>query len=136
MEVSAKYGFGSHIIWDSAMQAVKGKPGALINLVKSLGTALEDEFQKSINRQLYGDGKGTLATITANGTTTATHAVSDTRHLRVGQVLQVGTRAEVENGTADVVTVATINSKTSVTFTTAITTASADVIVTNGIYVG
>jgi hypothetical protein len=53
MVVSAKYGYGSHIIWDSAIQTAKGKPGALVSLVKKLGRDLEMEFKKSLNRQLF-----------------------------------------------------------------------------------
>ena len=134
MVVSAKYGYGSHIIWDSAIQTAKGKPGALINLVKKLGKDLETEFKKSLNRQLFGDGKGTLTQINGASVSTATQTVDSTRFLRVGQVVEVGTTAEIEAGTADTATVQTINSTTSVTFTSAITTANNDKIITSGVY--
>ena len=134
MVVSAKYGYGSHIIWDSAIQTAKGKPGSLVSLVKKLGRDLEMEFKKSLNRQLFWDGKGTLTLIDGAGVATATQTVDSTRFLRVGQVLEVGTTAEIEAGTADEVTVATINSATSVTFTGAVTTADNDVIITKGAY--
>jgi len=55
MVASAKYGYGSHIIWDSAIQTAKGKPGAITNLVRKLGKDLETEFKKSLNRQLFGN---------------------------------------------------------------------------------
>lgn len=134
MVVNAKYGYGSHIIWDSTIQAAKGKPGALINLVKKLGRDLEMEFKKSLNRQLFGNGEGVLTQINGAGTSTATHTVDSTRHLRVGQTVEVGTKAEIEAGTADEVTVSTINSTTSVTFTTSFTSADNDRIVTKGVY--
>ena len=134
MVVSAKYGYGSHIIWDSAIQTAKGKPGALINLVKKLGRDLEMEFKKSLNRQLFWDGKWTLTLINGAWTSTATHTVDSTRFLRVWQALEVGTTAQIEAWTADDATVSTINSKTSVTFTAAITTADNDIIITKGVY--
>jgi len=134
MVVWAKFGYGSHIIYDSAIQIAKGKPGAIINLVKKLGKDLEREFKQSLNRQLFGDGKGTLTVITANGTSVATQTVKSTRHLRVGQTVLVGTRAEIEWGTADKVVVKTINSATSVTFDTAITTATWDILIIDWVY--
>lgn len=136
MEVSAKYGYGSHIIWDSTIQAVKGNPASLVSVVQELGTSLEDEFQKSINRQLYGNWEWVLTLINWNGSSTATHTVDSTRHLRVWQTLLVWTKAEIESGAADSVTVSTINSDTSVTFTSAITTADNDRIVISWVYTG
>lgn len=134
MVVSSKYGYGSHIIWDSAIQVAKGKPGAIINLVKKLGKDLETEFKKSLNRQLFGNGKGVLTLINGAGAATATQTVDSTRFLRVGQVLEIGTVAEIEAGSADTRTVSTINSKTSVTFTATLTTADNDVIITEGVW--
>lgn len=134
MVVRAKFGYGSHIIYDSAIQIAKWKPGAIINLVKKLGKDLEREFKQSLNRQLFGDGKGTLTTVTVAGTSVATQTVKSTRHLRIGQTLLVGTRAEIEWWTADKVTVKTINSATSVTFDQAITTALWDIIIIDGVY--
>lgn len=134
MVVSAKYGYGSHIIWDSTIQTAKGKPGALISLVKKLGNDLEMEFKKSLNRQLFGDGKGTLTLINGAGVATATQTVDSTRHLRVGQTVEIGTVAEIEAGTADEVTIQTINSATSITLTAVATTADNDSIVIKGAY--
>lgn len=134
MVASAKYGYGSHIIYDSAIQAAKGKPGAIKSIVAQLGEELEMEFKKSLNRQLFGNGEGVLTLINGAASSTATHTVDSTRYLRVGQVLQVGTKTEIEAGTADEVTVSTINSSTSVTFTTSITTADNDRIVIKGAY--
>ena len=51
-------------------------------------------------------------------------------------ISEEATQAEIEAGTADSVTVSTINSDTSVTFTSAITTATNDIIVVNGVYKG
>ena len=136
MSVDPKFGYGSHIIWDSTLQVAKGRPGALISIATDLGNALKQEFQKSLNRQLFGDWKGQLTTVTTGAATTATHTVGSTRHLRVWQKLLVGTRVEIEWGTADSVTVSTINSSTSVTFTASVTTATNDVIVIDGVYTG
>lgn len=136
MVVSAKFWYGSHIIYDSAIQVAKGKPGALISLVKKLGKDLETEFKKSLNRQLYWNWEWVLTLINGAGVSTATQTVDSTRHLRVGQTLLVGTKAEIEAWTADSVTVSTINSSTSVTFTAAITTADNDRVVTDGVWDG
>jgi len=134
MVASAKYGYGSHIIWDSAIQTAKGKPGALINLVKKLGKDLETEFKKSLNRQLFWNWEGVLSTVTAIGVATATQTVVSTRHLRVGKIVLIGTKVQIEAWTATTATVSTINSWTSVTFTAPITTALNDRIVTEWVW--
>jgi len=36
MSVAPKFGYGSHIIWDSALQVAKGRPGALISIATDL----------------------------------------------------------------------------------------------------
>lgn len=136
MKSIAKYGFGSHLLYDSAIQSATGDAGSLISLVKDFGSELEEEFKKQLNRQLYGNGEGTLTTVTTGTASTATHTVGNTRHLRVGQTLRVGTKAEIESGAADQVTIQSINSSTSVTFTAAITTATNDRVVIDGIYTG
>ena len=138
MEVWAKYGYGSHIIWDSAIQAAKWNPASLVSIVQELWTSLEDEFQKSINRQLYGNGEWILTTIKNWVWSSAVHTVLTTRHLRVWGTYLVGTKAEVEawSWSADLVTVLSINSTTSVTFTSSITTVTADRIVPAWVYTG
>ena len=134
MKTVAKYGYGSHLLYDSAIQAASGDAGSLINVVMDFGRELEEEFKKQLNRQLYGNGEGTLTTVTAGAASTATHTVGNTRHLRVGQVLRIGTKSEIEAGTAEQVTIQSINSTTSITLTAAITTATNDRVVIDGIY--
>jgi hypothetical protein len=56
--------------------------------------------------------------------------------LSVGQALLVGTKAEIEAGTAETATIASINSATSVTFTAAITSVTGDRVATAGVYSG
>lgn len=136
MVVWAKYWYGSHIIWDSAIQIAKGKPGAIVSLVKKLGNDLETEFKKSLNRQLFGNWEWVLTLINGAGVATATHTVDSTRFIRVGQTLLIGTKAEIEAGTADEKIVSTINSATSVTFTTTLTSADNDRIVTKWVWDG
>lgn len=136
MVIDPRYGYGSHIIWDSTIQVAKGKPGSLISIVTDLGESLKTEFQKSLNRQLFGKWNWTLTTVTTGASSTATHTVGSTRHLRVWQKLWVWTKAEIEAWTADEVTVSTINSKTSVTFTTSITTLTNDVVAVAWVYSG
>lgn len=135
MEVAPKYGYGSHIIYDSTIEAAKWAPWSLTSIVDSLGKSLKTAMNRSINRQMYWDWKGTLWTITT-GATSATQSVSSTFYLTEWQVLLVGTRAQVEAWTADEVTVLTINSDTAVTFSASFTSATNDIIVTKWIYVG
>ncbi len=135
MKAAAKFGYGSHILWDEAIQAAQGIGGdAIVNLTTEFGRDLETEFRRSLNRQLFGNGEGVLTTVTSGAASSATHTVGTSRNLRVGQKLLIGTKAEIEAGTADSVVVQTVNSDTSVTFTAAVTTATGDRVVTVGVF--
>lgn len=136
MEIGAKYGYGSHIVYDSALQVVKGQPGSLVNITKELGDSLLQRFQRSLNRQLFGNGEAILFTVTTGASSTATHTVSTTRFLAVGQRVIVGTKSAIEGGTGTTAVVATINSKTSVTFTSAITTVTGDRAISEDVWNG
>ncbi|NDK08270.1 phage major capsid protein [Candidatus Gracilibacteria bacterium] len=134
MEVAPKYGYGSHILWDATLEAIKGGTGSLADVLTKFGTSLTKAFDRSVNRQMFGNGQGVLTLINGAGSATATHTVDSTFYLAPGMNLLVGTKAQIEAGTADSVVVSTVNSDTSVTFTTSITSADNDLIVTKGVY--
>lgn len=134
MVSEAKFGYGSHIIWDSSLQVTNSQGGAIVEISKNLGQELEDSFRFHVNRMLYGNGEGVLTLIPTGAASTATHTVSSTFFLDEGMQVLVGTKAQVEAGTADATTIASVNSDTSVTFADAITTANGDRIVIAGIY--
>lgn len=136
MVSSAKYGYGGHIIWDSTLEITKNTAGSLVEYSKKLGMDLELAMRRSLNRQLYGNGQGVLTTVTSGASSTATHTLATTRFLQEGGLYLVGTKSEIEAGTADAVTVQSINSTTSVTFTSSITTATSDRVVIQGIWDG
>lgn len=133
MEVAPKYGYGSHIIYDSTIEVARGNPWSLTSIVTSLWDSLKKAMNRSVNRQMYGNWKWVLTTVTT-GATSATQTVWSTFYLTEWQVVLVWTVAQVEAWTADEVTVSSINSDTSVTFTGSFTSVTADVIVVKGVY--
>lgn len=135
MSVTARYAYGSHMIMDRTISEVKWDPWSLANIMKLFWDELRKEMSKVLNRNLYSDETWKLATISANGSSTKTHAVDSTRNLRIGQKLLIGTKAQIEgNSWFDTATVDKITSDTSVVFKETITTAQNDIIVTEWAY--
>lgn len=64
-------------------QAVKDYQ-SFVNAVDSEVTRIKTDLAKDQNRQVYGDGTGTLATVATSGTASATIVFNDTRYLSIG----------------------------------------------------
>src|SRR5215831_2927337 len=61
--------------------------GAYLRLLEAETVGAVNDLRKDMNRQAYGDGRGTLAQITAKGTNTIT--VDNLQYLRVGQYIDL-----------------------------------------------
>ena len=71
------------------MNQAKTNPQAFIDYVGEEMSRLVTDLGKDMNRQIYGDGTGTLAVTTAGGSSLTTLAVDDTRYLSIGMRIDV-----------------------------------------------
>lgn len=119
----------------SIKQAVKND-GAFVNLLDEETKRLAQDFKKDINRQVFGDGTGRLASVTAGGVATNNVTVDSTQYLQVGDPIDVLVRATgASPGAAALnLTIQAINRTTRVvTFTTTLTGVTTDN--TMGLYI-
>lgn len=142
MNVKAKYLYGRHTFTDIALEGIEGDAGSIANLLTTATEELKDSIQRSFQRQFSSYGRAVLAVVKTGVTgTTITVWGRDqtdygygTQYVTEGQLIQIGTTAQVEAGTADAVTVATIISDTQFTVDTSITVVAGDVIVNQKAY--
>ncbi|MDQ3317458.1 MAG: phage major capsid protein, partial [Actinomycetota bacterium] len=117
------YGFE---ITDQTTKQAKGNEGAFVNILDDNTTRLAKNMRKNINRQVYGDGTGLLASLTAASAGTATVTVDTTQYLQVGDPVDILNRtsgAVVSVGR----TIVSINRTTKVvTLDAAVTAANTD----------
>lgn len=133
MKALAKYATGGSVILDQTLQATKGE-GAIVEYSSKLQKDLQETARRALNRSMFRNGQGVLATLTAGTAAGTVVTVDTTRFISVGQKLAIGTKAEIEAGTADLVTVASVNSKVSFTVTATVTLANADRVVNQDVY--
>lgn len=119
---------------DQLIKQAKSDKGAFVNVLTDRTKRLGQGFRKKINRQLFGDGLGTLATLASSpaGATTAT--VDTVQYLKIGQIVDVRTKATgaLENAGNVSLTITAINKGTKVvTFSGNVTATT----VTAGIYI-
>lgn len=144
MTVDAKYTYGRHTFTDVSLEGIEGDEGSVANLLATATDELKMELQKDAQRQMvFGFGQGVLGTV-STGVTGTTITVEDgsvtgdnmpgTEHIREGQKILIGTKSEVEAGTADAVTVVNVLSNTQFTVSSSITVVDGDVIVKAGVY--
>jgi hypothetical protein len=94
--VNIKYLAGGFEISDQAAKAGKGKGVNGMSSLLDRGTrALQKRFRKNVNRVIFGDGTGLLASMTA-GATSATQTVDSVQYVQIGEEVDVVTRS---NGT-------------------------------------
>lgn len=135
MQADVKYTFGSHIFTDQALEAIKGGDGSIASLLTTATEELKMSIDKDRQRQSHGYGQGVLAEVQSGSTgTTITVKGSangglGTWNLYDGQELWIGTKSQIEAGTADAVTVVNVTSNTTFTVSGAVTVAANDLIV-------
>lgn len=149
MNVKSKYLYGRHTFTDIALEGIEGDAGSIANLLTTATEELKDSIQRAYQRQFSSYGQGVLATVKTGVTgTSITLTAKDqtdygfgTTYLTEGQSILIGTKAQVEAGTADAVIVSAVVSDTVITVDTSITVVAGDVIVnqkawdsTNSVY--
>lgn len=116
--VSPAYIYATLQLDEKVLFEAKGNPGSLVNILTEESKNLKMDMAKELNRQLFRDGSGTLATVASNSTGT-TVTVDTTAYISQGQLLTI-------NG--DAVVVASIASATTFTITAATTVAATEAV--------
>lgn len=109
--VPMRYVYGRIQLTGPSMKATKSNEGAFVRALESEMKGLARDLKSDLNRQLYGDGSGLLATCASASTVNIT--VDSTAKLRVGMKVDIIVKADgaVTAGVAG----ATITSITSAT---------------------
>lgn len=104
--ISIKYHAGAMEITDQATRIAKGNEGAFVNLLEEERKRLAKDMRKSINRQVFGDGTGLIATVTTGGVAATALTLDTTQYLRVGSRIDVALKSSgaLTNGGSTVVT--------------------------------
>lgn len=95
VHVPLKYGYGSGRITGQVMELAETNYQAFASAFDQEMDGLKNDLLKDGNRVVYGDGKGLLASVTADGTNTVT--VDTVQFLEVGMLIDILTRS---NGAA------------------------------------
>lgn len=81
------------------MNQAKSNPQSFIDYVGEEMSRLKTDLAKDQNRQVYGDGTGTLATVKTAGTSVTTIAIDDTIYMGIGARIDVLTASTLSNVT-------------------------------------
>jgi hypothetical protein len=87
--VPMRYQYGRIQLTGPTIKAARSNEGAFIRAVDSEMRGLERDMKSSMNRQVFGDGTGLLATLAASGSGTSTVVVDSTAKLRVGMPIDI-----------------------------------------------
>lgn len=123
-EFATKDIYGRIQISGKTIRATKTDKGAFLRSVTAETKGMADDLANDINRQLYGNGDGILATAGTGGTS-ATITVDSTQYLEEGMVLDFYTGVTATN-TSKVIS--TIDSDTQITLSSSITWTTGDYI--------
>jgi uncharacterized Zn-binding protein involved in type VI secretion len=86
--VTLKYQYGGATLSGQAISLINTKPQSFINAVETEMSRLRKDLALYLNRQVYGDGTGTLATVSAVGAAN-TVTVSDARLVQIGDIIDI-----------------------------------------------
>ena len=121
MTPSMRYNYAQVRVTGQAIEAAKSDKGSFLRALDSELKGATESLQRSVNRQLCGDGSGALAKLTATANNKV-QAFDDTRYMEVGQTIDI---SQHDDGSGTVSgTVESIGSSTSVTFVSAVNTGS------------
>lgn len=102
-------------------QATGNNAGAFVNKLERSSKKLAQAMRKNLNRQVFGDGTGLMATLTSSPAAATTFTVDSTQYLRVNMVIDVLNISTGAAGAAGV-TITAINRTTkTITVSSAIT---------------
>lgn len=88
-QVLMKYHAAGMEITDQAVHQATGNEGSFINLLDADSKRLAQDMKKNINRQVFGDGKGTLAGLTSSPAAANSFTVTSTQYLQPGDVVDI-----------------------------------------------
>lgn len=111
--VSLKQLWGRIQVDERVLKAAKSNRGAFINVMNVETEGLAEDMKKDLNRQLFGDGLGKIATLGTGASSTTQTFKSDTtraqlRQIEVGMVLDIGTLTDADASGASL-TVVSVN---------------------------
>jgi hypothetical protein len=128
--------YGSVQVTGQTMRQAKSNPQAFIDYVAEELSRVKTDLAYDQNRQVYGDGTGTLAKVSAGAASNVTHTFDDVRYLEVGMRVDILTAATIGNAVptpanaSKYLTITAINESTkAVTFDAAVVTTTNDVLV-------
>jgi hypothetical protein len=132
VRVPLSYGYGRTRLSGQVIELAKTNYQAFANAMELEMDGLKNDLAKDTNRIFYGDGNGTLATVTADAANSVT--VASTQYLEVGQQIDIVTTAGVVHAANRQITA--INKSTGVVTydgaDAAASTAAGDIIVRTG----
>ncbi|MBO8161336.1 MAG: phage major capsid protein [Thermosipho sp. (in: Bacteria)] len=126
--------FGRIQLTDKLIKASKGKAGAFANILEAELEELLADAKDNFARQLFGDGTGVLATLSA-GTGVNTLTVSSTRFFAEGQYVDIlSSDGQTTIASEREITVVDHVNKTITIDGTAVTVSDGDIVVISGNY--
>ncbi len=142
MQTKAKYLYGRHTFTDVALEGIEGDAGSIANLLTTATDELKDSIQRSFQRQFssYGQGVEGKVKTGVTGTTITLYAKDQIDQgdgsdwLTEGQKILIGTKAQIEAGTADAVTIVAVPTDNTIVVDTSITVVADDLIVNQKVW--
>ena len=98
--VSLKYLYGGIQVTGQMVELADKNYQAFANALDQEVKGLKNDLAKDLNRQVYGNSVGTLATVTADGANTVT--VADTMYLQLGEQIDILDGTTLTNATPTV----------------------------------
>lgn len=135
--INIKYHYYGMELTDPSIEASSSNEGAFINLLESETRGVAKDMRKDINRQVYGDGTGLLASVRANSTSTTVNVTQDIQYIGIGDPVDVLLKSNgTVNGVGVAGTMVTARSANSATPTITIADALAGTATTSyGVYI-
>ncbi len=122
--IPIRYHYYGMELTDPSIEAAKGNEGSFLNLLEAETKGVANDMRKDINRQVFGDGTGLLATVRANSTSTTVNVDQGVKDIQIGDPVDV---LQISDGTVNSVGVAntTVTARSANSSTPTITIADA-----------
>ena len=92
-----KYQYGQIQGSGQVFKQVSSNTQGFVDWMKREMTDIKESLNRSLNRQVYGDGTGTLALVATQATTATSVVVDDVHFLEVDQIIDILTAATLAN---------------------------------------
>lgn len=129
--IALAYLYGSVELTGQTIELSDSDSQAFAKAVDFEMDGLKNDLKKDFNRQLYGTSVGTIATVSAVGTTSTTVTVDSSARFQLGEQIDIITLPSTVANSNIQVTGVSVAAKT-ITLATAVTTAVGQVIVRSG----